>query len=533
MASSNVAGSTGKALVAGGLVALFLASRIALLITSYDANSNWEEPVFLFSAGELARDGIGQVFDHQDDLDHGGSVLLLLLAVPWLTLTDSGLPGLKGVSILWSALTLCALMGVAWRYFSPRTGLLLGAFFTILSPTIARLNITLVGSHPEAVLPSVLALAAYLEWARRDPSGAEAAPWLAALTGLLCGIALWTSYLSATFVFPLLLFRGTRIRVPRAALALLAGLLAGALPWFYQNLWLRPHGALQWMQHLSVCETPPTPGTTLVESSGVLTELVESFGLGEVTGAAVAALGALSALAFTAALLRPAWRKQIGTPSLALAPILAAPVLGLGLVAILARPMYPDEGYFHYRFFALLQVALFWNLALALDRAAVRAREPVAALVAGLLLAGCAGQARLYGAGNHYDGDVERDRVLGCSVFALAEWDRADDRSHSVAQLARLHGWECRDQALRTFGGRLSRQALADGELDELVAFLRAVRDTEVRRSLCAGAAYWLHRIPPDDRHPRERNAATAYVSRECAGAPSAGNAAVPGQGRP
>src|SRR6185369_15427002 len=66
------------------IVLAFVGSRVALLRTSYDVNQNWEEPVFLFSATELQRDGLHRIFDHQDDLNHGGSVVLLLLAVPWV-----------------------------------------------------------------------------------------------------------------------------------------------------------------------------------------------------------------------------------------------------------------------------------------------------------------------------------------------------------------------------------------------------------------------------------------------------------------
>ena len=82
---------------------------------------------------------------------HGGSVVLLLLAVPWVRVLGTSLVTLKGVAILWSTLTLCAFVAVGWRYFSPRVGLLWGVLYFALSPTAARLNVTLVGSHPAAM----------------------------------------------------------------------------------------------------------------------------------------------------------------------------------------------------------------------------------------------------------------------------------------------------------------------------------------------------------------------------------------------
>ena len=91
MARSPLRGASGqdwslRASKSNGLIALlivlaFVGSRAALLVTSYDVNQNWEEPVFLFSATELQRDGIRNIFDHQDDLNHGGSVVVLLLFV--------------------------------------------------------------------------------------------------------------------------------------------------------------------------------------------------------------------------------------------------------------------------------------------------------------------------------------------------------------------------------------------------------------------------------------------------------------------
>lgn len=156
-----------KLYLAIGIVVLFAISRAALLVISYDSVSNWEEPAFLFGATELLDVGLGNIFDYRDDLNHGSSVALLALAVPWVGMFGTSLVTLKALAVVWSTLALAAMMAVARRYFSANCALLVGLFYATLSPTLARLDVTLVGSHPEALLPYAIAAGAYLESVRR------------------------------------------------------------------------------------------------------------------------------------------------------------------------------------------------------------------------------------------------------------------------------------------------------------------------------------------------------------------------------
>ena len=82
---------------AAALVVAFVVSRALLVATSYDSVANWEEPVFLYGALEIHEHGIASTFDYQDDLNHGGSVPLMLIASEWVPVFGARLDMLKGV----------------------------------------------------------------------------------------------------------------------------------------------------------------------------------------------------------------------------------------------------------------------------------------------------------------------------------------------------------------------------------------------------------------------------------------------------
>jgi hypothetical protein len=485
--------------IAGLLVAAFIASRVALLLTSYDTNKNWEEPVFLFSATELARDGVTHIFDHQDDLNHGGSVVLLLLAVPWVRVLGTSLAALKGVAILWSTLTLCAFVAVGWRYFSPRVGLLWGVLYFALSPTAARLNVTLVGSHPEVLLPCAGALAAYFEWLRGRGGTRRRDGVLAFALGVTSGLALWLAYIGATFVMPLLALRLASARRRAVWAALAAGLLLGVAPWLYQDLWLRPYGATLWLRYLG---GRAAAGEGWIGATG---ELAASFGYPDPAGAIVLALCAAAFLALCAGVSRSRWRTRLAAP-LALLPLLIAPVLGLALLAHAVIPGYPDVGYYHYRYFMPLQASLFWLVAVAVDWAASAfGRGVVALAVGGAIIAGVWGQAPLYAQGNHYQPDFERDRAAGCMVYGEAEGDRAGNAAAATQRLSRLSDGVCRNSAFHGLGWALAEAFLRDGDLAATEAAL-ATMEPSARWSACGGFLFVLSHVL-DTRIPAARGA--------------------------
>lgn len=513
--AQSVRGASGRDLLVTAAVALvvaFVVSRAALLVTSYDVNQNWEEPVFLFSATELARDGLTHIFDHQDDLNHGGSVVLLLLAVPWVRVLGTSLVMLKGVAILWSALTLCAFMAVGWRYFSPRAALLWGVLYLALSPIAARLNVTLVGSHPEAMLPCALALAAYLEWVRRRAAPSNLCPLTFAL-GWTCGVALWVAYVSAMFVVPLLMLRLAYVRRWRTLAALAVGLLLGLWPWIYQDLWLRPHGATLWMRHLAAQHASME---TLQRWRDAVVELAASFGYGDAGGAALLAVCAAALLALTVGVMVPAWRARWPWPPLTVWPLIAAPFLGFVMVANTYHPYHAVEGYYHYRFFIPLQLSLLFVLAVVVDGAAAGSGRTVLGAAVVALGIGVWTQAPLYGQGNHYRADFERDRTLGCHVYGAAEWDRAPNPSAAMTHLAGLSGAACQASAFSGFGWGIGGQYLETGNLGATLATLESITDPRLRWAACAGVLFDVGRAPEARVTSADRTAASACVAAYC-----------------
>lgn len=471
------------------LVALFVAFRGALLLSSYDETNNWEEPVFLFSGLELARDGIGRVLDHQDDLNHGGSVVLLLLAVPWIRLVGTSLVALKGLALAWSTLTLIAFVAVGWRHWSPRVALWFGLCFALASPTFARLNVTLVGSHPESLLPVALALDAYLTWGRARREGRRESAWCALRLGLGSGMALWMSYVSALFIVPILVLRtvvcADRMRLPLVAM----GGIIGVTPWAAQNLWLRPHGAWMWRTHVT-----SAPSRDWLRDGGrILTELATSFGWASPGGECVLAACGAALLTLTGALVRSRDRR-VRDRYWDLLPFAIAPYLGfLMLLAARISPS-PDEGYYYARFYVALQVALFWVSALVADRWATSMSDRLVAAIVVLLAAGAlAGQGRLLGRGTSYAADLEADRAEGCMVFGVAEADRARDWSSATARLGALVDARCRDRAFAGLGWGVAARFLAGHDLDAAHEALRSIRDARFRWAACGGFHFLVH----------------------------------------
>lgn len=495
------------------LIAAFVATRTGLLLTSYDANQDWEEPVFLFSVEELARDGIVHVFDYQDDLNHGGSVVLLLAAVPWTSIVGTNLVTLKGLAIAWATLTFCAFLLVAWRFYGPWVGLLWGAFMLVLSTPAARLNVTLVGSHPEALLACAAALAAYLEWMRRRDAGMSESAWLTAGLGLSSGLAVWISYLAAMFVVPLLLIRVVLARSTRTLGILTGSLALGLAPWVYQDLWLRPHGAMLWVQRLS----RGGGAASFARWGAVLADLADSFGLPPGGGEVLLGLCAIGLVMLASLPLMSRRFPELLLPLTTL-PLVASALLGLVLIASADLELSPQgKTYYYYRFFVPLQVDLFLVLALAVVLLASRVGRYLPATVMLVALAfGSGNLATAYGAGNHYAYDDARDRQRGCVVFGHAEWDRAGSPTAAIRRLLTIPDPTCRGWAFGSFGWRLELRLAEDGDIGKVREDLSKVPAGEPRQAACRGFLYFLHLTPPPRLSAEQRAMAATETQAFC-----------------
>lgn len=467
------------------LATVFVASRWLLVQTSYAAHAHWEESVFLFSALEISHQGLSSVWDYQDDLSHGGSVPLLLLATAAVALCGPSMVALKAVCVAWSLGAFLLTVAAVRRAGGAGAALLSGVFLLALSPNLARLQVTLVGSHPEALLPAAAAL-----WWLAKHDGTEGTVTRDSVAiGALAASAVWMSLTLAPWMAALaaVWWLGAPRRVAAAA-GLLAGGIVGGTPWAYQNLYLRPHGATLWLQRLgsSGAEFGAAQGAW-----GTLQFLPESWGLGE-AGVALTALAALAwlALALAVGLREQAerrWLRVAGT--LLLGSLLTA----VSLAATHLQPA-PNEGYYFARFFAPLQVQLLVIGSLAVDTWAARLGGWVRIAFGGAAVAiGVSSFAPLL----YQGGEVPAVNVLlrrGCLVFGNAEYARAGDGQRAVWRLMQLADAPCREMACAGLGWALADEYAATGRIEGARAALAAAGTTNCAQRICGGMRFVLAR---------------------------------------
>ncbi len=480
------------------IVACYFATRFAVLSSSWDANRNWEEPVFLYSTVELQKDGLHEVFDHQDDLNHGGSVALLIAAAPWFRLFPLNLVGLKWLMILWSGLTLIVFLRVLTRYLSAPAAIAFGIFCVLLSPTLTRMNLTAVGSHPESLLLCGVAFASYLESERRSRRAASC--WSSDLSlGLSGGLAVWFSYIAATFVFPLLLCHSVFRRDARASATAMAGVAVGLLPWVYQNLWLRPHGALIWRSR--VASSAPDSPSLFARTTETFANLSASFGLPAAGGSIPLHIAVVILLVFAVMIVHRGLRKRLWRPPSLILPIVLIPCFGFLMLSVTDLKQSAGEGYYFYRFFIPLQVSLFVVFALALDAAW---QSGLRALSAGIILFGLASgvwaQIPLYGLGNSYEPDSEAEVIRGCGVYGVAEGSRSGDAAVAFSKLMRISDPACRRRAFGGLGWWLAGQIRKAEGRSAVVDSLAALDDPALRRAACNGIRFVAKTFPDSQR---------------------------------
>jgi hypothetical protein len=499
-------------------------ARATLIAGSYDELANWEEPVFLYSATAVAHDGIGTLLDYQDDLSHGASLPLIAMASAWVRAFGPRLDALKGVAVAWSALTLLAAVMVGRRFVSPAFGLLVGVLYAGVSSDAARLQATLVGSHPESVLFCVLAIGAYWRILEHDrpvttapaAAGAPGAAVDAVLLGVACGLAVWCSYLAAAFAAPLLGF--ALARRPRRFHWALLGLVAGLLPWLVQNLWLRPHGAMQWIERVAYFRAIGN-GSDL---AGTVDRLAKSFGFGEPLGAVVlAALFVPAVTAVVGSLSRVEPPQNYGAPDAVCwrgtLPLAIAVLLSFASLVVARPAAVPRDGFYYYRFFMPLQLGLTWLAALGVAGLPprLRPRAYTAAFTVAFAL-WIFGQAPLYGRGNTYVADTARDLRAGCAVFGHAELDRAGSAERAVGRLARIRPPACSRAAFTGYGWGLVSRYARDGDAEGLAEGVAAIADRDLHAITCDSARGLMATMYEDAMSADRRRTGALRLDAEC-----------------
>ncbi len=470
----------------------FVASRAFLLLTSSERIRNWEEPVFLFSALRVQDEGWARVWDYQDDLNHGGSVPLILAGALWLHWVEPSVLALKWVVLVWWTITFAVFLWAVWSIFSPRAAVAGALLWVGASADFARLQVTLVGSHPEAVLPALLGTV-WLAGALREKKPSPAR-WI--LIGTAAATATWMSYLSVGWSAALcagaLFTKGPRWR---RVFALAVGFALGALPWLYQNVYLRPHGALLWVRRVGVSETRGAAPDTRLDVLGMLTQLPDSLGQAVNGSLLIAALVGFAALPFLVWSHRQ-WRILVGRVP-AMVPVLALAAVGSACVLAIGRiPPVPGEGYYYSRFFVPLLVLLFLLSGAGLDMAALAlGRGCHYAGAAGLLAVSAFNLAPLYGQGVAAP-SFREEYLRGCLVYGVAEFSRAGSPERAVANLARFEDVECRRRAFGGLGWGLADAYIATRSPEPALRLLAAIADPNLRGAACGGMRFVLTRSP-------------------------------------
>ncbi|MCX8071868.1 MAG: hypothetical protein N3C12_05385 [Candidatus Binatia bacterium] len=485
------------------MVAAFWGSRAALLVSSSSANQNWEEPVFLFSSLELQRAGLARVWDYQDDLDHGGSVPLIVLGSLWLQWQEPSVVSLKWLVLLWWTATVCAYLWVLASLFSWRAALVGGAMWLGLSPNLARLQITIVGSHPEGVLPALCATALLV-----CASRACATSWfLSFSTALLAAAAAWMSYLLVPWALPVV---GALIALsPRwpSVSAVTSGVALGALPWIYQNVCRHPYRWWQWIERAfpSDAATHPTPH---LPALGMLNHLSEAWG-GAALGSATLAALILLALLLAVALLSRLPRRAVVRSPLAVGVLFAAAVLSTAALVVGRISPLPNEGYYFARFFVPLAVLLLVLAAGGIDVAAQAWGARIHGLAVALALAVSAYQlAPLYGQGAARS-DFREEWLRGCLVFGVAEYPRAGSAEGACARLRKLDDPTCRERAFNGIGWSVADEYLRRGTLEPAYRAVACAGEPPLRRAVCGGMRFVFARSPQGAREFPPELAAT------------------------
>ncbi len=220
------------------IVVAFLLTRLFWLAARPDTGSYWEETYRWIAAYEILNDPTRPLLDYQADHYQGGSLLMILLAVPAISTLGNSVFAVKLPAILWSTSTLVLLFAVARRWFGRGVATLCGLAFLTGPPLVAFWGMTLMGFHAESAFLSLAQIGLFLRLltgARRD-----ALTW--ASFGLACGAGVSFTYITllsaaaCALTWSILRARSPRLDLRVGELGwLAAGALVGLAPWIAYN----------------------------------------------------------------------------------------------------------------------------------------------------------------------------------------------------------------------------------------------------------------------------------------------------------
>jgi len=433
---------------------LFLALRLAVLLTSSSTLFYWEETAPLVVAEQLLARPRLPLLEYEASDYQGGPLVVAAMAVPLVWLFGASIPALKLVPLGFAAGTLVVWCGLLGRLFGSTTALLFGLLYALAPPGFVLFNFYGLGTHPETALFSAILVACMARLVAQP----TAAPRVSLTIGFVAGFGLWFDYVTAltlAVVLPLGVALAPRIlrRTPLFA----TGFALGFSPWLYYNA---THGLPGLVRMREVFAGTGGAGQlrgSLANFGASLADLVsfrESVGLPAAGWALLYVTGAAVGLATAFATLR----RHAGPKRLVAVLTVAYPMLVVA--AFLASSLAREPGHFSFPVRARVLVVLypfaFAGMALGLATAwrSVGLRRTAGLLAAALTLAtGAVAWAGMLGHGR-LDYTPAQLRDMGCTVFGVYSTaaKNRDDPGRAVRNLASLRGAPCRDRAFAGYG---------------------------------------------------------------------------------
>jgi hypothetical protein len=248
---------------AGWKVALCLAllstvlKVLLLLFPSKHVSPAWVFPEEQHR-GNIAREVVDgpllPVQDYQHSPNVGGSVVVGLMAVPFLAVLGDSIASVRAVPILFNLVSVFLLVILLDRFVSRRAAWIGGVLFAFAPPGYSLVSITAFGTHLENNAFTLLALLLFLNLHRLGTSG-DARAWIgtryvgseprsgetrtAVALGFVCGFALYFGYFFAVALIAMLAFEWLHDKLfwlRRWFRFALFGFAAGFAPWILYNL---------------------------------------------------------------------------------------------------------------------------------------------------------------------------------------------------------------------------------------------------------------------------------------------------------
>ena len=218
------------------LLALFLLLRL-LQAASATGSFDLEEGFTIAAAWELLHGGPWPYQAYQLSAFEGGSLVVVLLTLPFCWLLGPSVFALKLTAITLSAVALVGLFLLCRELWGLRAALFCCLLYICFPSPVYAYSMTAHGFHPDSLVFQLLFLWGVARCYNRPPGR-----WGFVWTGALGGFAVYFAYISViTVVAALLPWLWLRLRrreqTPRPGLLPLAGgLVAGALPMIAYNL---------------------------------------------------------------------------------------------------------------------------------------------------------------------------------------------------------------------------------------------------------------------------------------------------------